>query len=458
MVHTFTMNGYNFAVDGDSGSIHVLDDLSYRLLSGMQELAPLNDVIKHFNTGYSYKEIKEAYDEIKSLKEQGLLFSTPQNIDEMVLAKKDADSIKALCLHVSHDCNLSCEYCFASKGDYKSGRRLMTKDIALKAVDYLVSNSGYRHNIEIDFFGGEPLMNFDTVKEVVAYGRELENKTGKKFYFTITTNGILLDEEKINFINKYIDNVVISIDGRKEVHDSIRYDRAGRGTYDRIVPLAQKLVGGRNGKSYFVRGTFTSRNKDFSKDVMHLAEDLGFREISVEPVVGSGDELFIKEQDIPDILNEYEKFAAEYLKCLQEGSSFRFYHFNLNLYEGPCIYKRITACGAGFEYLAVSPEGYLYPCHQFVGQKEFIMGDVFEGIGNEKLKQSFKNNNILTKEKCRDCWAKLFCSGGCHANAWYSNGSILKPNEIACTLQKKRIECAIMIQALRHAESGIQLN
>lgn len=457
MVHTFTMNGYNFAVDGNSGSIHVLDDISYQLLSSMQELVPLNDVIKHFNTRYSYKEIKEAYDEIKSLKEQGLLFSIPQNIEEMVLAKKDADSIKALCLHVSHDCNLSCEYCFASKGDYKSGRRLMTKDIALKAVDYLVSNSSYRHNIEIDFFGGEPLMNFGTVKEVVAYARELENKTGKKFYFTITTNGTLLDEEKINFINEYMDNVVISIDGRKEVHDSIRYDRAGRGTYDRIVPLAQKLVAGRNEKSYFVRGTFTSRNKDFSKDVMHLAA-LGFRKISVEPVVGSGDELFIKEQDIPDILNEYEKFAAEYLKCLQEGSSFRFYHFNLNLYEGPCVYKRVTACGAGFEYLAVSPEGYLYPCHQFVGQKEFIMGDVFEGISNEKLKESFKNNNILTKEKCRDCWAKLFCSGGCHANAWYSNGSILKPNEIACTLQKKRIECAIMIQALRHAESGIQLN
>lgn len=472
MVHTFTMNGCNFAVDGNSGSIHVLDDISYRLLSGMQELVPLNDVIKHFKKKVrgqtspadelsvdecpllKYEEIKEAYDEIKSLKEQGLLFSTPQSIEEMISAKKDADGIKALCLHVSHDCNLSCEYCFASKGDYKSGRRLMTKDIALKAVDYLVSNSGYRHNIEIDFFGGEPLMNFDTVREVVAYGRELENKTGKKFYFTITTNGTLLDEEKINFINEYMDNVVISIDGRKDIHDSIRYDRSGKGTYDRIVPFAQKLVAGRNGKSYFVRGTFTSRNKDFSKDVIHLA-DLGFREISVEPVVGSGDELFIKEQDVPDILNEYEKFAAEYLKYLQEGSSFRFYHFNLNLYEGPCVYKRITACGAGFEYLAVSPEGYLYPCHQFVGQKEFIMGDVVEGISNLKLKQSFKNNNILTKEKCRNCWAKLFCSGGCHANAWYSNGNILEPNEIACTLQKKRIECAIMIQALRHAESDI---
>ncbi len=457
MVHIFTMNGFNFAVDGNSGSIYVLDDISCQLLSGMQELIPLNDAVENFKTKYSYEEIKEAYNEIKALKEQGLLFTDSRDIEEMCSDRKTKDSIKALCLHVSHDCNLSCEYCFASKGDYKSGRRLMTKDIALRAVDYLVDNSGQRHNIEIDFFGGEPLMNFDTVKEVVAYGRELENKTGKKFYFTITTNGTLLDEDKIKFINEYMDNVVISIDGRKEVHDSIRYDKSGKGTYEKIVPLAQKLIGGRSGKSYFVRGTFTSRNKDFSKDVMHLA-GLGFREISVEPVVGSGDELFIKEQDIPDILNEYERFAIEYLNSLQEGSSFRFYHFNLNLYDGPCIYKRITACGAGFEYLAVSPEGYLYPCHQFVGQREFIMGDLFNGIDNRKLKDSFKSNNILTKVKCRDCWAKLFCSGGCHANAWYSNGSISESNEIACTLQKKRIECAIMIQALRHAESGIQLN
>lgn len=466
MVHTFTLNNMNFAVDGNSGSIHVLDDLSYQLLSGMQELIPLENAVENlskkarghaslargFNADedlllkFTYEEIKEAYNEIKLLKEQGLLFSTAESIEEMISAKKASDSIKALCLHVSHDCNLGCEYCFASKGDYKSGRRLMTKDIALKAVDYLVDNSSGRHNIEIDFFGGEPLMNFDTVKEVVAYGRKLENKTGKKFYFTITINGTLLDDERIIFINENMDNVVISIDGRKEIHDSIRYDRNRKGTYDKIVPLAQKLVGGRNGKNYFVRGTFTSRNKDFSKDVMHLAS-LGFREISVEPVVGSGDELFINEEDVPAILNEYENFAVEYLKYLQGGNSFRFYHFNLNLYEGPCIYKRITACGAGFEYLAVSPEGHLYPCHQFVGQKEFIIGDIFNGIGNIKLKDNFKSNSILTKEKCRDCWAKLFCSGGCHANAWYSNGNITEPNETACTLQKKRIECAIMIQA-----------
>ena len=387
------------------------------------------------------------------MKEQGLLFTGPQEIEKAVSVNNLPDSIKALCLHVSHDCNLTCEYCFASKGDYKSGRKQMDKDIAFKAVDYLVNNSGNRKNIEIDFFGGEPLLNFTVVKEVVDYGRELENKTGKKFYFTITTNGVLLDDEKIRFINEYMDNVVISIDGRKEIHDSIRRDRSGRGTYDRIVPLVKKLVHDREGKSYYIRGTFTSLNKDFSNDVKHLAS-LGFREISIEPVVGSGNELFIKDEDVPDILSEYEKFAVEYAKSQREENSFNFYHFNLNLYDGPCIYKKIAACGAGFEYFAVSPEGYLYPCHQFVGQNEFIMGDIFNGINKTKMADNFRQNNILTKEKCKDCWAKLFCSGGCHANAWYSYGDIALPNETACTLQKKRIECAIMIQAAKSI-SGI---
>ncbi len=450
MIHTFTMNGCNIAVDGNSGSIHILDEISYNMISNMQELLPLNNMIQQFHNKYSDEDITETYNEIKSLKEQGLLFTTSQDIENAFAVNTNVNGIKALCLHVSHDCNLSCEYCFASKGDYKSGRSLMSKDVALKAVDYLVSNSGPRHNIEIDFFGGEPLMNFDTVKAVVTYGKELENKTGKNFYFTITTNGTLLDEGNINFINEYMDNVVISIDGRKEVHDSIRYDRARRGSYDRIVPLAQKLVSGRKGKSYFIRGTFTSKNLDFSRDVMHLA-GLGFREISVEPVVGTGNKLFIQEQNVPEILDEYEKLALEYLQCLREGKDIRFYHFNMDLYGSPCIYKIITACGAGFEYLAVSPEGHLYACHQFVGQKEFIMGDIYNGINNNKLKDRFKSNNILTKEKCRNCWAKLFCSGGCHANSWYSNGNISEPNEIACTLQKKRIECAIMIQAVQHS-------
>lgn len=454
MVHVFTMNGFNIAVDGNSGSVHVLDEVSCHILKEMQQLIPLDEVFHRLRADYPAADVMEACNEIKTLQEQGLLFTPDGIITEAVAANKNIEGIKALCLHVSHDCNLSCEYCFASKGDYNSGRKLMSREIALKAVDYLVDNSGLRRNIEIDFFGGEPLMNFNIVKETVAYGREIEKKTGREFYFTITTNGTLLDEHKIEFINEQMDNVVISLDGRKEVHDSTRYDKTGKGSYDRIVPHAKELVSTRNGKSYFIRGTFTSRNKDFSKDVMHLSA-LGFKEISVEPVVGSGDKLFIKEAELPDILNEYEKLAADYLNCLREGQDLRFYHFNLNLYEGPCIYKRVAACGAGFEYLAVSPEGYLYPCHQFVGQREFVMGDIYSGIKNMTLRDSFKGNNILTKAKCRDCWAKLFCSGGCHANAWYSNGNTAEPNEIACTLQKKRIECAIMIQAAKQMESQL---
>lgn len=451
MVHVFTMNGYNIAVDGNSGSIHMLDEISCNIIKEMQQLIPLDDVLNRLQADYPAADVIEAYNEIKTLKEQELLFSTDRLIKEAITGNKCEDSIKALCLHVSHDCNLRCEYCFASKGDYKSGRKLMPREIALKAVDFLVANSGHRRNIEIDFFGGEPLMNFETIKEAVAYGRDIEKETGKKFYFTITTNGTLLDKHKIKFINEQMDNVVISLDGRKEIHDAIRYDKRGKGTYDRIVPLAQELISTRNGKSYFVRGTYTSKNKDFSQDILHLT-DLGFKEISVEPVVGSGEELFITESDIPYLLREYENLAVEYLKDLRKGKDYRFYHFNLNLYEGPCIYKRIAACGAGHEYLAVSPEGYLYPCHQFVGQEEFVMGNIYSGIDNTKLRDSFKNNNILTKEQCRDCWAKLFCSGGCHANAWYSKGNIAEPNEIACILQKKRIECAIMIQVVKQMQ------
>ncbi|NPV27876.1 MAG: thioether cross-link-forming SCIFF peptide maturase [Firmicutes bacterium] len=454
MIHVFRMNGYNIAVDGNSGSIHLLDNIGYQILNGMQQLDPLDDVIQRLKRDYPVLEIIEAYDEIKTLKEKEMLFTPNRIIEEAISLNKSDNSIKALCLHVAHDCNLSCAYCFASKGNYQSRRSLMSEEVAIKAVDFLIDNSGKRHNIEIDFFGGEPLLNFNTIKKVVLYGRKVEKNRGKKFYFTITTNGTLLNQENIDFINEYIDNVVISLDGRKEVHDSIRYDRVGKGTYDRIVPLAQKLVSGRNTKSYFIRGTFTARNKDFTRDVMHLA-DLGFKEISVEPVVGVGKDIHIKEEDIQTILDEYEKLAVEYLNCLQQGRNFRFYHFNLNLYEGPCIYKRIISCGAGFEYFAVSPEGHLYPCHQFVGQKDFVMGDIYHGIENTKLLDKFKNNNILTKERCRECWAKLFCSGGCHANAWYSNGDIAKPNDIACELQKKRIECAIMVQVATQKKCSV---
>lgn len=448
MVHTYSLNGYNIAIDGNSGSIHMLDDITYQMLKDTNEMPSLVSVQEKLKKKYTVNEISEAYNEIKSLNEQGMLFSSIKNLEEAVGSKQMNNGLKALCLHVSHDCNLRCEYCFASSGDYNSGRMLMSKEVALKAVDYLVQNSKGRHNIEIDFFGGEPLMNFDVVKETVAYGRKVEKITGKHFYFTITTNGTLLDKEKINYINENMDNVVISIDGRKEVHDAVRHDRAGRGSYDKVMPLAKELVAGRNGKSYFIRGTFTARNKDFSKDVMHLA-DMGFKEISVEPVVGSGEDLYFKESDIPEILKEYENLAFQYIRRLSDDRKFRFYHFNIDLYDGPCLFKRVTACGAGYEYLAVSPEGNLYPCHQFVGQDKFVIGNVYSGINNSKMCSEFMQNNILTKEKCRDCWAKLFCSGGCHANAYFTNGSISEHNELSCILQKKRIECAIMIQVLK---------
>lgn len=362
------------------------------------------------------------------------------------MSKDVNTNLKAICLHVSHDCNLRCEYCFASEGDYNSGRELMSEEVAIKAVDYLVANSGGRQKIEIDFFGGEPLMNFEVVEAVVKYGRQIEKESGKRFHFTITTNGTLLNDHRIDFINENMDNVVISIDGRKESHDYVRHDCNGKGSYDRIVPLAQKLVAGRNGKSYFVRGTFTAKNKDFSNDVMHLA-DLGFKEISVEPVVGNGSDLYFKKSDIPELLKEYENLAIKYIEKLSSDNKFRFYHFYINLDDGPCLFKRITACGAGYEYMAVSPDGKLYPCHQFVGQEEFAVGDIYNGISNNKLCMELKNNTIFEKETCRECWAKLFCSGGCHANSFFTNGTIKQPNEVSCMLQKKRIECALMINA-----------
>lgn len=448
MVHTYSLNGYNIAIDGNSGSIHVIDDIACEILLDENEIPSLVKAQGKVRGKYTADEISEAYNEIKSLNEQGMLFSSEESLEEAADSKQINTRLKALCLHVSHDCNLRCEYCFASEGDYNSGRKLMSRDVALKAVDYLVANSESRRNIEIDFFGGEPLMNFDVVKDVVAYGRQIEKTTGKHFYFTITTNGTLLDKGKIDFINENMDNVVISIDGRKEVHDAVRHDRAGHGSYDKIVPLAKELISRRNGKSYFIRGTFTARNKDFSRDVMHL-NDMGFKEISVEPVVGSGSDLYFKESDIRELLKEYENLALQYIERLSDDRRFRFYHFNINIYDGPCLFKRVTACGAGYEYLAVSPEGDLYPCHQFVGQDKFVIGNVFTGISNHNMCGEFMKNNILAKENCRNCWAKLFCSGGCHANAYFTNSSITQPNELSCTLQKKRIECAIMIQALK---------
>ena len=455
MVHTYSLNGYNIAVDENSGAVHVLDNLAYEMLQDEKEMPAIERAMDKLRNKYSKKEIADAFEEMQALKEQGVLYSSIEEIERITASKNINTNLKALCLHVSHDCNLRCEYCFASEGDYNSGRELMTEEVAIKAVDYLVANSGGRQKIEIDFFGGEPLMNFDVVEAVVKYGRQIEKESNKRFHFTITTNGTLLNEHRIQFINKNMDNVVISIDGRKEIHDMVRHDCNNKGSYDKIVPLAQKLIAGRNGKSYFVRGTFTAKNKDFSNDVMHLA-DLGFKEISVEPVVGSGSDLYFKESDIPEILEEYENLAVKYIERLSSDDKFRFYHFYINLNDGPCLFKRITACGAGYEYIAVSPEGKLYPCHQFVGQDEFVVGDIYNGITKNKLCTELKSNTIFEKEKCRNCWAKLFCSGGCHANSFFTNGTIKEPNEVSCILQKKRIECALMINAWQAEQAVTQ--
>ena len=453
MVHTYKLNDCFIAIDGNSGSIHLLDEITYDILKDSEELPELSEIIQRLNKKYPMNEIEDAYNEIIELKNDDVLFTENQDLEKLAHSKNIDTSVKAMCLHVSHDCNLRCEYCFASEGDYNCGRKLMSIETAKKAVDYLIKNSKGRSHIEIDFFGGEPMMNFDVVKETVAYGRSLEKSIGKHFWFTTTTNGTLMNKEQIDFINENMDNVVISVDGRKEIHDKIRHDCAGNGSYDRIIPNAKELVEGRNGKSYFIRGTFTAKNKDFSNDVMHLA-DLGFKEISVEPVVGSGSDLYFTQADVPELLAEYENLALKYLDRLSKGDGFRFYHFNINLYDGPCLFKRITACGAGYEYVAVDPDGKIFPCHQFVGHDEFSIGDINIGITKPELSKEFQQNTIFKKPKCRDCWAKLFCSGGCHANAFFTNGSIYEPNELSCTLQKKRIECAVMIQIKIESEKA----
>jgi uncharacterized protein len=444
MIHTYKMNGYNIVLDVNSGSIHVTDDITYEILNAFDTMPTKEQVLSLFKGRNTEDRLTDVWQEIKELYDEGVLYSEDPQIaldPELSLYK----GLKAICLHVAHDCNLRCEYCFASKGDYKTGRSLMSKEIALKALDYLVEHSGRRKNIEVDFFGGEPLMNFDVVKAAVEYGKSLEEKFGKKFFFTMTTNAVHVTEEQAEFLNEHMGNIVISLDGRKSVNDRMRKNAAGKGTYEQIVKNAKKITDNRKGKPYFIRGTFTSLNKDFSEDVRHI-RSLGFREISIEPVTGKGESFHIKEEDLDDILREYEKFAIEYAK---DDTDYRFYHFNIDIYDGPCLSKRITACGSGTEYVAVAPDGKIYPCHQFVGQEEFAIGDLETGITDRQMQLKFASAHVFGKEDCKGCWAIYFCSGGCHANAYYTNGDIFKPDKIACTLQKKRIECAIMIQVAR---------
>ena len=448
MIHCYQMNGYNIILDVHSGGVHVVDELFYRLAQEIEP--PLPEVCPPALTekyaAYGREAVEETYGEMLELYRQGSLFSPDdygQFADRMVLSP-----IKAMCLHISHDCNLRCDYCFAGTGDFGTGHRMeMPLEVGKKAIDFLIEKSEGRRNLELDFFGGEPLMNFGVVEEIVRYAREREKETGKNFRFTVTTNGTLLTEERIDFINREMHNVVLSLDGRKEIHDRLRVDYAGRGSYDRIVPKFQKLVESRGGKGYYMRGTFTHANPDFTKDVFHMA-DLGFTELSMEPVVCAPDDpAALTEEDLPIVLEQYEILAKEMLKREEEGRGFTFYHYMLDLTHGPCIYKRISGCGSGTEYMAVTPWGDLYPCHQFVGKEEFLMGNVEEGVLRTDIRDEFKCCNVYAKEKCRNCFAKFYCSGGCAANSYNFHQNINDTYDLGCELQRKRIECAIMIKA-----------
>ncbi len=443
-IHKCSLNGKNIVLDINSGAVHIVEDIVYDILDYYGTYT-IEKIVEFLKEKYAELDIREAYKEISVLEEQGLLFSEEVPIQNI---KYNEDNIvKALCLHVAHDCNLRCNYCFASQGDFKGDRSLMPLEVGQKALDFLVENSGNRRNLEVDFFGGEPLMNFDVVKRLVLYGKDLEKIHDKHFRFTITTNGVLLDEGKIDFINKYMDNVVLSLDGRKEINDNMRRTVSGEGSYDIILPKFQEMVAKRGDKDYYIRGTFTSYNLDFSEDALDFYQK-GFKKISIEPVVTSPDENYaIREEHVDTILKEYEKFSREYIKIKKQDDDFLFFHFMIDLNQGPCIVKRAVGCGAGSEYMAVTPKGDLYPCHQFVGKEKFKIGNVYDGILNTKIREEFKEANVYNKEKCRSCWARFYCSGGCHANAYNYHGDFMKPYDIGCEMEKKRIECAISILA-----------
>ena len=391
--------------------------------------------------------IAEAIDEVTQLKEQELLYTEDIYQNYIADFKKRKTVVKALCLHIAHDCNLACKYCFAEEGEYHGRRALMSFEVGKKALDFLIRNSGNRRNLEVDFFGGEPLMNWEVVKDLVQYGRSREEKYNKKFRFTLTTNGVLLNDEVMEFVNREMSNVVLSLDGRKEVNDKMRPFRNGTGSYDLIVPKFQKLADSRNQTNYYVRGTFTHDNLDFSQDVIHYA-DLGFQQMSMEPVVGDDSEPYaIREEDLPKIMEEYDTLAKEFIKRKKEGRGFNFFHFMIDLEQGPCVAKRLSGCGSGTEYLAVTPWGDLYPCHQFVGREDFLLGNVDEGITRTDICDEFKMCNVYAKEKCRSCFAKYYCSGGCAANSYQFHGSITDAYDIGCEMERKRVECAIMIKA-----------
>lgn len=480
MVHEFKNNGYNIVLDVNSGSVHVVDEIVYDLIPVVEEILVgmfgkaqipdeeenkdlnkelLEEVISKViakDTSHAESDIPEAVEEILYLRQAGQLY-TDDIYENYVEEFKTRDTVvKALCLNIAHDCNLRCKYCFADEGEYHGRKAMMTFEVGKAALDFLVANSGNRHNLEVDFFGGEPLMNWEVVKQIVEYGRSIEKEAGKNFRFTITTNGTLLNQEILDYCNKEMGNIVLSIDGRKEVNDKMRPRAGGQGIYDTIVPKYLEVAKSRHQLRYFVRGTFTHNNLDFSEDVKHLA-DLGFKQISMEPVVAKPEDWYaIKEEDLPQLKEEYDKLAKIYLQYRKEGKGFNFFHFNIDLSGGPCVAKRLSGCGSGCEYVGVTPWGDIYPCHQFVGNEDFIMGNVFEGIKRFDIQQKFKESNVYSRSECQKCFARYYCSGGCSANAYNFNGEINTVYKEGCELQRKRIECAIMIKAALAEEADAQ--
>ena len=460
MIHQYKMDGLNIVLDVCFGGVHLVDEIAYDMIALYEEKSR-EEILAALEKKYDGREdvkredLENCYGEITALKESGQLFSE-DSFEPMAgdLKKRTSGVVKALCLHVAHTCNLNCSYCFASQGKYHGDRAVMSFEVGKQALDFLMDHSGSRRNLEVDFFGGEPLMNFDVVKRLVAYARSVEKERGKNFRFTLTTNGLLIDDDVIDFANRECANVVLSLDGRKEIHDRFRKDYAGNGSWDRIVPKFRKLVEARGGKNYYMRGTFTHANPDFLKDIQTML-DLGFTELSMEPVVcAPEDPSALTAEDLPIVMAQYEELARLLVRRRREGRPFTFYHYMIDLSGGPCVYKRISGCGSGTEYMAVTPWGDLYPCHQFVGEEEFRLGDVWKGVENEAVREEFAACNVYAREECRTCWARLYCSGGCAANAWHATGSVRGVYATGCELFRKRMECAIWAEAVRNLPDG----
>ncbi len=459
MIHCYQLGGLNIVLDIFSGSVHVVDEVAYDLISEYESTekdALLKKLLAKYGNDpeVSLSELEECYEQVTQLKEDGKLF-TPDTFSPMAqdLKQKTSGVVKALCLHVAHTCNLNCAYCFASQGNYQGKRALMSLETGKRALDFLIENSKGRTNLEVDFFGGEPLMNFDMIRALVGYARAREKETGKNFRFTLTTNGVLIDKDVIDFANREMSNVVLSLDGRKEIHDHFRVDMNDVGSWEKIVPKFQELVEARGHKNYYMRGTFTHRNPDFLNDIKEMLR-LGFTELSMEPVVCAPDDpCALTDKDLPIVLDQYERLAELMLEKRKSGKPFTFYHYMIDLKGGPCIYKRVSGCGSGTEYMAVTPWGDLYPCHQFVGDEQFLLGNIWDGVTNEAVRDQFMACNVYAKPECQDCWAKLYCSGGCAANSYHATGSVNGVYEYGCKLFKKRMECAIMLEAAKALEA-----